>query len=177
MEIGTAKGGVFYTLCQSALPKAKVISMDLPGGEFGGGYSAEDAVRYKAFGREGQKLCFIRKDSHGKESLNDAKKFLGDDKLDLLFIDGDHTYEGVKKDFEMYSPLVRVGGLIAFHDICFHPHFPDCKVDKFWKEIKVNYEHWEYIDPQDDTWGGIGVIRNKALPQKISRTQIGRAKK
>jgi hypothetical protein len=34
-----------------------------------------------------------------------------------LFIDGDHTYEGVRRDFEMYSPLVRKGGIIAFHDI------------------------------------------------------------
>jgi hypothetical protein len=30
--------------------------------------------------------------------------------VDFLFIDGDHTYEGVKKDFEMYSPLVRREG-------------------------------------------------------------------
>jgi len=36
---------------------------------------------------------------------------------DFLFIDGDHTYEGVEGDFEMYSPLVRRGGIIAFHDI------------------------------------------------------------
>jgi hypothetical protein len=34
----------------------------------------------------------------------------------LLFIDGDHRYEGVRRDFEMYSPLVGAGGLIAFHD-------------------------------------------------------------
>jgi predicted O-methyltransferase YrrM len=38
-------------------------------------------------------------------------------KVDFLFIDADHSYEGVKKDFEMYSPLVRKGGIIAFHDI------------------------------------------------------------
>jgi len=77
----------------------------------------------------------------------------------------------------MYAPLVREGGLIAFHDICYHPHFPDCKVDKFWNEVKKGYEHWEYVDPQDDTWGGIGVLRYKPLPKKISRMDIGRAKK
>jgi predicted O-methyltransferase YrrM len=38
-------------------------------------------------------------------------------RLDFLFIDGDHTYEGVKQDFEMYTPLVRKGGLVAMHDI------------------------------------------------------------
>jgi len=46
---------------------------------------------------------------------------LNGEPLDFLFIDGDHTYEGVKRDFEMYSPLVRNGGIIAFHDIVKHP--------------------------------------------------------
>jgi predicted O-methyltransferase YrrM len=36
---------------------------------------------------------------------------------DFLFIDGDHTYQGVKQDFQMYSPLVKKGGIVAFHDI------------------------------------------------------------
>jgi predicted O-methyltransferase YrrM len=47
---------------------------------------------------------------------------LNEQNLDFLFIDGDHTYKGVKEDFEMYSPLVRKGGVIAFHDITKHPH-------------------------------------------------------
>jgi len=38
-------------------------------------------------------------------------------KLDFLFIGGDHTYEGVRMDFEMYSPLVRSCGIVVFHDI------------------------------------------------------------
>ncbi|MEO0196406.1 MAG: class I SAM-dependent methyltransferase [candidate division WOR-3 bacterium] len=42
---------------------------------------------------------------------------LGNSKLDFLFIEGNHSYEGVKMDFEMYFPLVRKGGIIAFHDI------------------------------------------------------------
>jgi len=41
--------------------------------------------------------------------------------LNFLFIDGDHTYEGVRKNFEMYSPLVRRGGIVAFHDIVPRP--------------------------------------------------------
>lgn len=36
--------------------------------------------------------------------------------IDLLFIDGDHSYEGVKSDYEAWSPFVKVGGVIAFHD-------------------------------------------------------------
>jgi len=38
--------------------------------------------------------------------------------LDVLFIDGDHTYDGVKKDFERHAPNVKPGGVILFHDPC-----------------------------------------------------------
>jgi predicted O-methyltransferase YrrM len=49
--------------------------------------------------------------------LDVIKNILDDRKVDFLFIDGDHTYEGVTRDFEMYSPLVKRGGIIAIHDI------------------------------------------------------------
>ena len=41
--------------------------------------------------------------------------------LDVLFIDGDHSYDGVASDFAAYGPLVRQGGLIGFHDIVAQP--------------------------------------------------------
>ena len=44
-------------------------------------------------------------------------KATGGKPLDFLFIDGDHAFKGVKSDFQLYSELVRPGGLIAFHDI------------------------------------------------------------
>jgi len=51
----------------------------------------------------------------------------------VLFPDGDHSYEGVKRDFEMYSPLVRPGGIIAFHDTVFMDG-----VRRFWAELKAS---------------------------------------
>ena len=39
-----------------------------------------------------------------------------DETIDTLFIDGDHTYEGVKKDIEAWYPKVKKGGTIIFHD-------------------------------------------------------------
>ena len=39
-----------------------------------------------------------------------------DIKIDLLFIDGDHSYEGVKKDFDLYSQIMSDNGLIILHD-------------------------------------------------------------
>jgi predicted O-methyltransferase YrrM len=158
VEIGTARGGVFYGLCQLAKGNAKVISIDLPGGDFGGGYSVEDAQRFNAYQRSGQRLSFLRLDSHQPKALEELKKVTGGEPLDLLFIDGDHTYDGVRKDYIMYSPLVKKGGVIVFHDICHHAQVPTCQVDKFWKEVKKGKKTLEFIDAKDKTWGGIGVI-------------------
>jgi predicted O-methyltransferase YrrM len=86
------------------------------------------------------------------------KGILNGKKIDFLFIDGDHSYLGVKKDFELYAPLVKRGGIIAFHDIV--PSFlcPEVKVHKFWNEIKINYRYKEIVkDPNQDAYG-IGVL-------------------
>jgi hypothetical protein len=40
-----------------------------------------------------------------------------DIKIDYLHIDGDHSYEGVKKDFELYSTIMSENGIITIHDI------------------------------------------------------------
>jgi len=49
-----------------------------------------------------------------KTSEDAAKDF--DQPIELIFIDGDHSYEGVKRDFELWYPKVVEGGVIAFHD-------------------------------------------------------------
>ncbi len=60
-------------------------------------------------------MHFIADDSHKPEVLEQVKSiFTGP--IDFIFIDGDHSYKGVKQDFDMYSPLVRKGGLVGFHD-------------------------------------------------------------
>jgi len=170
VEIGTAKGGVFYSLCKLASQFATIISIDLPGGKFGGGYSLEEAKKFKKFARNGQSIHCLRDDSHKKLTLEAVKGILKGRKIDLLFVDGDHSYKGVKKDWELYSPLVRDGGLIAFHDILFHPHVPSCQVDHLWKEIKNTHKSVEFVDFKDITWGGIGVlfyhVKNPLLDRK-----------
>lgn len=75
--------------------------------------------------------------------------------ISFLFIDGDHSYEGVKKDFEMYSPLVKKGGIIAFHDALYH-HDGTEEVDTFWDEIKHKYKYLEIKESPHST--GIGII-------------------
>ena len=56
-------------------------------------------------------------DSQKQETVDEVKKILDGKLLDFLFIDGDHSLVGVTKDWENYSPLVREGGIIAFHDV------------------------------------------------------------
>lgn len=75
---------------------------------------------------------------------------------DMLFIDGDHSYEDCKKDYQEFSPYVKDKKLIVFHDIVnseLHKQ-QECEVWKFWKEIKDN-NSIEII--ADGNWGGIGI--------------------
>jgi predicted O-methyltransferase YrrM len=179
IEIGTMKGGTLWLWCQLAMADAVVISVDLPDGEFGGGYKAKDIKRFRAYAQAEQSLHFIRKDSHRRETKNEVAKKLNGRAVDLVFIDGDHRHRGVQKDFEMYAPFVRNGGIVLFHDILPHPKVPICGVYRFWSEIKVHFKHREFIEEDDDRgwgeWGGIGMLSytqeayNKALQRTLAR--------
>jgi predicted O-methyltransferase YrrM len=56
---------------------------------------------------------FVWGDSTNEDVIKEVKKF---GEFDCLFIDGNHSYEFVKKDYENYSKLVKLGGIVAFHD-------------------------------------------------------------
>jgi cephalosporin hydroxylase len=110
LEIGTNFGGTLLLLCALSAPKAKIISVDLPSGPFGGGYPKSKMPIFRRFPRSGQKLHLIRADSHAAETKEQVLRLLEGERLDYLFIDADHTYDGVRRDFTMYAPLVRRGG-------------------------------------------------------------------
>ena len=158
LEIGTGNGGNLFLFSRIAENNAKIIGLDMRGGEFGGGYARWRIPLYKSFATGKQKIYLVDGDSHNKSTLEKVQKILGGKKLDFLFIDGDHTYDGAKKDFERYKELVKKGRIIALHDIA-KSDTKDCKVDKFWKEIKEQYESLEIIEDKNQGWGGIGVIR------------------
>ena len=90
-------------------------------------------------------------DSHTKEARDWLTKQLDGRKLDLLFIDGDHSAAGCEADFNDYSPFVKPGGLIMFHDIVF-----DDGVIEFWG--KLDMPKREIISPFDRPIG-IGVVQ------------------
>lgn len=159
LEIGTMNGGTLFLFSRVAPEGASIISIDLPGGKFGGGYPRWKIPFYKSFAARGQRISLIREDSHKKETLANVEKILNGEKLDLLFIDGDHSYEGVKRDFEMYSPLVKKGGVIAFHDIAVHSAESGCFVRDFWGEVKRGeHRYKELIKDSSQGWAGIGIL-------------------
>jgi cephalosporin hydroxylase len=160
LEIGTYKGGSLWAWCHIAAADALIVSIDLPGGDFGGGFPEAEMERLQTYARRSQTLHLVRADSHSSDTLAKVRWLLNGRAVDFAFIDGDHTYEGVRRDFEMYGPLVQ--GLVAFHDTLPHDS-ASCEVDRLWTELRPDYETVEFTDPADvkwdGGWGGIGVLR------------------
>ena len=156
MEIGTDQGGTF-AIWSKLSKDGKRISVDIPHGQFGrSDYDEYERDNYlKSLGSDVTMICGS---SHDNKILENVKKALGENLLDFLFIDGDHTYEGVKQDYEMYKHLVKPGGWIGFHDIKdteFHRN-ANCRVDILWNELEGN--KIEFID-NSSYYGGIGFIQ------------------
>jgi len=151
VEIGTARGGTLWLWCRLADPHALIVSIDL---------DTEAALR--AYGGPQQIVRLLSRDSHSAATRQSLVDILERRSIDLLVIDGDHTYEGVKQDFEMYSPLVPDGGLVLFHDIVRPAHLESCRVDVFWGEIKQQHRYYEIKERSggrgSEQWGGFGVL-------------------
>lgn len=80
---------------------------------------------------------------------------MSEDLFDVIFIDGDHSYEGVKKDYELLWPKLKQGGLMIFHDILVdrETEWGKCGVKQFWDELDKK----EFLVINYDV--GMGVIR------------------
>jgi predicted O-methyltransferase YrrM len=157
LEVGTANGGTLFLLSQVAHPQATILSIDLPGGDFGEGYAWWRMPLYRRFARKEQTMHLVRGDSHSPQTLRRVREALGGCALDLAFIDGDHSYAGVRSDFETYGALVRQGGLVVFHDIA-APADPAIQVPRFWNEVKQGYRHLELVGHPGQEGYGLGVL-------------------
>jgi len=146
LEIGTANGGTLYLLGMVSFG-GQMISVDVRNNH----NRARILFKHFTYGN----IYVHNGSSHDPYTKDFVQYLLVPELLDLLFIDGDHSYEGVKKDFEMYSPLVKKGGIIALDDCS------PCKyseVSRFWNEIKDNYQSMILEDVSKEGCGGIGVI-------------------
>lgn len=166
LEIGTSRGGTFYLWTRLARDEATLISVDLPPS-----WALDDPKEalkldlFQSFRRGRQALRFVRQDSHMAETRREVLAILAGTPLDFLFIDGDHSYEGVRRDFLEYGPLVRPGGLVAFHDILHHSAGLGGEVSRFWAEIREGYQGIELVEDRQQDGFGIGVIRVPSLPE------------
>jgi predicted O-methyltransferase YrrM len=146
LEIGADKGGTLWAWRQLG---CDVIAITLEDGIHG----SAPHVKLNEHGCQ-----VIYGDSHDDKTVVQLEVLLGGRQVDMLFIDGDHTFYGVKSDYEMYQRFVRDGGLIAFHDICDHPYVKEVNVKAFWDTLAWPGDREEIItDPRH--WGGIGVLR------------------
>lgn len=159
-EIGAFNGGTLALFSAIAPQDAKIISIDL-------NYSTKQIRAFPYFANHNQQVVCLSGDSQAPATVAEFEKWLQSEQLDFLFIDGDHSYPGVSKDFDRYSPYVRPGGCIIFHDIVedFKTRYGTETqaytggVPTFWKEIKQAHQTTEELidNPEQDGFG-IGIL-------------------
>lgn len=169
LEIGSNYGGFAAGLCEIF---DQVISIDI-----------KHHPNFDSLKQKYSNYNYIIADSTKNDTLNYLKSL--NIKFDFIFIDGDHSYDGVKSDYFKFKQLLHSEGFLAFHDIVSSQENEsnNIYVSKFWSEIKSDYkESYEFISEVDtkqystdnmfhsimknqryNSWGGIGVIKNFAV--------------
>ena len=110
VEIGVAEGASALALRQAAAPDGAIYLVDpYPPGRIPGiNLSRLCAIRHVSRSKNAS-VRFIQ-----EFSFNASKTW--EQPIDLLFIDGDHSYENCLRDWEEWSPFIVKGGYVAFHD-------------------------------------------------------------
>lgn len=155
LEIGCYDGGSTFSLCHFAENMITIDEFNPPRFDI---TPMKAACNYE----------YIANTSHSIEVFNYVKQKMNS--VDLLFIDGDHSYEGSLKDYIMYQELLKDGSYVAFHDIVNSEDHrrAGCGVCKTWTEVRGT-EFVEFIcdgkgnnnykseNSELAQWGGIGV--------------------
>ena len=160
-EIGVAAGGTFmftteYLRRFHGLVKSYAVDLAAPGKVcYLPGASPFDGI-LDHYLHQHSDVVFLQ----GDAALLAARLEREGTKLDLLLIDGDHSYEGARRDFEV---LRAHASMIALHDIASDP-FPG--VRKLWEELKAlpDYDAAEFVDQYDNVQGrflGIGLLMSR----------------
>jgi predicted O-methyltransferase YrrM len=138
VEIGCYAGGSACLMLQRE--NTNVISIDL-------GDPIDESVVRKNINENninGNKFNYIKGNSQileTKEKLKDIMTGHNSQDIDVLFIDGDHSFTSVHNDFNLYENLVSIGGYIIFDDYNDDIYSPEVKnaVDTLILKLK-NYE-------------------------------------
>lgn len=160
LEIGCRYGGTFEAVMGALPTGSRGVALDFPGGAFGDTSSAEHLLG--AIGRlraRGYHVDAIFGPSGAPEVVARARRC---GRFDLVLIDGDHSYDGVRRDFDTYCPMGRV---IALHDIAAPPGHTSrtglpVEVPRLWRElVGQRGTTREIVAPGSDM--GLGLVFNK----------------
>jgi hypothetical protein len=158
VELGTHNGASFFIFCQSVLEhdiECLCYAVDTWEGD-----AHTDRYDDSVF-RDVQKHAHENYRGFAylmRMLFNDALRHFDDGSIGLLHIDGLHTYEAVREDFENWYPKVRPGGVVLFHDI--RARIKDFGAWKYWQELESGH-------PQAfrfDHGFGLGVLRKPGPP-------------
>ncbi len=167
VEIGTRAGGPTCVLIQASPQPEQVVSIDLPGGAFGGAYPPQRAKLYQLFtaNRPSCQLHLVLADSHTLTTRDQVSKLLQGKMIDLLSIDGDRTYEGMKKDYDLFAPLVKPGGVIIISDIRPNPKNPMIQSYRLWAELQQQEPQHTYEEIINEPFSGrytLGLLTKRS---------------
>ena len=165
-EIGLKWGGNTFLFLRMLQELRLFIGVDL---------TLTNIGKLRCVARAGERLRFIEGNSCADATASRVRRSLGTSQFDFLFIDGDHSYVGALADLKTYFPLVRPGGLIAFHDIVpdemvrFGKRSNDSPCDGgevylLWRKLRERFEHREFVASWDQFGFGIGVIKKPMAP-------------
>jgi hypothetical protein len=150
VELGSHHGASFLAYCQAsqrAMSQTQAVAIDCWEGDIQAGFYDNQVFEdfkflirpYEDFAR------YIR------SYFDDAVHHFEDGSIDLLHIDGLHTYAAVKNDFETWLPKMSAEGLIIFHDTNVHER--DFGVWRLWEELTEIYPSTQFMHSH-----GLGLL-------------------
>jgi predicted O-methyltransferase YrrM len=152
LEVGCLYGDTLHYVGTRLPAGSRIVALDFPGQAGGRFRDTERFLRRAAkdLKKRGYDVHVIIGDSHKPEMIESARKL---SPYDAVFIDGDHSIDGVRKDWQDYGPM---GSIIGFHDIC-------RQSQKYQDGVKALYDglaktHRHKTLTIGDTRRGIGVI-------------------